>query len=302
MELPRPQLPEEVQQLFPYKSNWLSVSGLQMHYIDHGGGPAVLMLHGNPTWSFFYRSLVGVLSANHRCIAPDHIGMGLSEKPQETELYRLQAHIHRAVELVEALKLEHFDLIVHDWGGAIGMGLAKHFPERVGRIVVMNTAAFRSPHIPLRIALCKTPLLGAVLVRGLNAFALPATWMAAKRPLPAAVRRAYLFPYGNYRDRIATHRFVMDIPLRPSHASYAPLKAVEEGLVLLRNKPMLLLWGMRDFCFDVRFLREWQARFPEAKTVELPVAGHYLLEDEPEHCCALIQDFLARSLAGQTPL
>lgn len=308
-QLPAPaQLPPHLRVLYPFASRYLQVPGGRLHYLDEApqGGEAeadgesatavpVLMLHGNPTWSFFYREVVRELvGAGHRCIAPDHIGCGLSDKPQSGFGYTLEEHIANVVALVEHLGLREFDLIVHDWGGAIGMGVATRMPERVRRMVIMNTAAFRSQDIPARIALCRVPLLGELIVRGFNGFAWPATFMAVSRkPLPREVKEGFLFPYDNWRERIATHRFVKAIPLKPGHENYATLTAVEEGLPLLNKKPKLLLWGGKDFCFNDRFLKRWQEIYPDAHTHYIADAGHYLLEDASGECLEQIRAFLA---------
>lgn len=250
-----------------------------IHCIDTGGpGRPVLLLHGNPTWSFFYRGLVAELRRDFRCVAPDHLGCGLSSKPQDWP-YRLEGHMANLERVVAALGLAECDLVVHDWGGAIGMGLAGRKPEWVRRIVILNTAAFRSRHLPRRIALCRTPLLGTPLVRGLNAFAWPATFMAVTRALAPEVRQGYLWPYRTWRDRVAIDGFVRDIPLEEDHPSYDTLVEVEEGLARLRDKPMLIYWGGRDFCFTERFYRQWQKRFPAAQARWIADAGHYVLED-----------------------
>ncbi|WOO39585.1 alpha/beta fold hydrolase [Rubellicoccus peritrichatus] len=287
-------LPDHLKKLYPFTSNWIDTPGGKQHYVDEGEGEVVVMLHGNPTWSFFYRNLIKELSQNYRCIVPDHIGMGLSDKPQKGFNYQLSDHIENVVRLLEHLKVERFNLIVHDWGGAIGMGLAERFPNRVGKIVVMNTAAFRSQNIPKRIAICKLPIIGEFIVRGFNGFAWPATWMASRKKLSLQVKAGYLFPYHDWKSRIATHRFVQDIPLSEKHPSYATLLKVEQSLSKFQNNRMLLLWGIQDFCFDDTFLREWQKRFPKAETVELSNAGHYLLEDAPDETLERIQAFLAQ--------
>lgn len=146
-----PPLPAPVRALYPFVSRWRKTPmGAHQHYLDEGNGHAVLMLHGNPTWSFFFRDLIKALRETHRCIAPDHLGMGLSDAPPPVKFgYTLAAHIDTAEALARDLGLERFDLVVHDWGGAIGMGLAERIPDHVNRIVVMNTAAFRSRRIPL---------------------------------------------------------------------------------------------------------------------------------------------------------
>lgn len=310
------QLPPQVRLLYPFASHYLQVAGGRLHYLDEApeavaqkqpemqpevqpevAAPPVLMLHGNPTWSFFYREVVKELvAAGRRCIVPDHIGCGLSDKPQSGFGYTLEENIANVVALVEHLGLREFDLIVHDWGGAIGMGVATRMPERVRRVVIMNTAAFRSQDIPARIALCRVPLLGELIVRGFNGFAWPATFMAVHRgPLPREVKEGFLFPYDNWRERIATHRFVKAIPLRQTDENYDTLKAVEEALPLLNNKPKLLLWGGKDFCFNDRFLKRWQEIYPDAHTHYIADAGHYLLEDAREECLQQIRTFLAPS-------
>lgn len=294
-------LPPAVRELYPFDSHYLSVQGGRLHYVDESPRdlstltePPVLMLHGNPTWSFFYRDVIRTMVlAGRRCIAPDHIGCGLSDKPQTGFGYTLEENIANVIALVEHLKLETFDLIVHDWGGAIGMGVATRMPERVRRIVIMNTAAFRSPDIPSRIALCRTPLLGEFIVRGFNGFAWPATFMAVSRKrLGRAQKEGFLFPYGNWRDRIATHRFVRAIPLKPGDANYDTLATIEDNLCLLNNKPKLLLWGGRDFCFNDNFYKRWRQIYPDARQNYIADAGHYLLEDAPKETLGAISEFL----------
>ena len=297
-------LPEELQLLYPFASHFLDLGAKQAteegggeppplayHYLDEGEGPAVVMFHGNPTWSFYYRKLVTRLSDHHRCIVPDHIGCGLSSKPQRYP-YRLDNHVRNAEELLSHLNLERFSIVVHDWGGPIGFALAGKIPDRVEKIVVLNTAAFLSQDIPLRLRLCRTPLLGAFLIRGLNAFAGLAVHMAVTKAMPAEVRRGYLYPYNSWRNRIATHRFVQDIPLNAKHPSHGAMRAVEANLPKLQDKPMLICWGLRDFVFTEAFLEGWKSRFPNAKVHTFPDAGHYLLEDAGDEVSELVKKFL----------
>lgn len=276
----RATLPDWLKTNYPFRNHYLLRPMGWQHFLDQGQGRPILMLHGNPTWSFFYRELVKKLQSERRCIVPDHMGCGLSDRPQAWD-YRLQGHIDNVLAILDHLKIEQFDLVVHDWGGAIGMGVATQMPDRVGRITILNTAAFRSQRIPWRIAICKTPLIGEFLVRQFNAFAGAAAHMAVTRPMPKSIRKSYLFPYGNWLDRIATHRFVADIPLKPIHPSYPTLLKIEESLEVLKDKPMSIHWGMKDFCFNKHFLDEWKRRFPEAKSHEYRDAGHYLMEDQP---------------------
>jgi haloalkane dehalogenase len=265
-----------------------------MSYLDEGPreSRAVLMLHGNPTWSFYYRRLVQALAPSRRCVVPDHIGMGLSEKPSGYD-YTLRTRIDDVAALVAALGLREVDLVVHDWGGAIGFGFAARRPELIRRIVVLNTAAFASPRIPARIALCRAPLLGPLLVRGLNGFAGPATWMAMhRRRLTADEKRAYLLPYDSWADRVAVSEFVRDIPLRPADRSWDTLAAIERALPEFRARPMRIEWGGRDFCFDDSFLARWRAEFPSAEVNRLGDAGHYVLEDARDEVVPRVANFL----------
>jgi pimeloyl-ACP methyl ester carboxylesterase len=283
--------------LFPdynFPANYVVVDDHRIHYLDEGVGDVVVMVHGNPTWSYFFRNLVLSLRKSHRVIVIDHIGCGLSDKPQSYN-YSLNNHIENLEHLLAHLEIKMFSLIVHDWGGAIGMGVAVKRVAAIEKIVIMNTAAFRSKRIPFRIQICKIPVLGEVIVRLFNGFAWPATFMAVEKKMPPRVAKAYLAPYNTWKNRIATHRFVKDIPLQSTHQSYSTLQKIEEGLHQFKDSkiPMMLLWGGKDFCFNDTFYNEWVERFPEIKQHYFKDAGHYLLEDEPEQIRALVTDFFS---------
>ncbi len=268
-----------------------TADGHNLSYLDEGSGPAVVMAHGNPSWSYLYRNLITALRDEHRCIAPDHLGCGLSDKPQNWP-YRLRNHIDNFIALLDHLGVKRCVLVVHDWGGAIGMGWAGQHPERVAGLVVLNTAAFRSNQLALRIAVCRWPLLGALLVRGLNGFAWPATFMAVRKKMRPDVKAGFLHPYNSWANRVAVHRFVQDIPMRPSHPSWSTLTDVEQSLERLRDKPMFICWGGLDFCFNDHFYEEWRRRFPAAQSHYFPDAGHYVLEDALPEILAVLPDFL----------
>lgn len=266
-----------------------------MSYLDEGprADKAVLMLHGNPTWSYYYRHLVRGLAPAHRCVVPDHIGMGFSEKPENYD-YTLATRIADVEALVATLGLKRIHLVVHDWGGAIGFGFAARHATLVDRITILNTAAFHAPWIPARIALCKAPILGPLVVRGLNGFAGPAVRMAMhRRTLSAEEKRGYLWPYDSWAHRVAVSAFVADIPLRPSHRSWRMLSAVEAGLGQFRDRAVQIIWGGRDFCFDDRFLGRWREIFPQAEVHRIADAGHYVLDDARDEVVPRIRTFLA---------
>lgn len=278
---------------YPFASHWFRTTAGVQHYLDEGQGPLLLMVHGNPTWSFAWRKLVTELSRDHRVIAIDHLGCGFSEKPQQRELYCLELHIQRLSELVRLLDLSNVTLFAHDWGGAIGMGCAGRMPERFARFVLMNTGAFRSQAMPTRIAACRIPLLGELGVRGMNLFARAALTMAVTRPLPKPARAGLVAPYDSWANRIAVHEFVQDIPLSPRHRSYQTLTDVEQSLAQFRDRPVQFIWGMRDWCFTPQdFLQPFRSHFPNARVLELPQAGHYVFEDATDEVIAASRAFL----------
>ena len=281
------------QDLFPYKNNTFELPYLKphkLHYVDEGQGEVLLCLHGNPTWSFYYRNIIASFRSKMRVLALDHLGCGLSSKPEDFD-YTLSKHIDHLEAFIDHLKVERVNLLVHDWGGAIGLGWAIRHPEKVKSIIFTNTAAFTSKDIPFRIALCKIPVLGEFLIRGFNAFARAALYMAPKKSLNKYVKEGLLFPYDSYRNRVALAKFVLDIPLDEKHVSYQTLKEIEQRLPSLKC-PKLFLWGMQDFCFHSGFLDRWKRIYPSAQFKEFQSSGHYLLEDESLAVVNAMEGFL----------
>jgi haloalkane dehalogenase len=287
-------LPQDLKKTYPFKSHFLDMgNGNRIHYVDEGEGDAVVMFHGNPTWSFYYRNLIRELCSTFRCIAIDNMGCGLSDKPQNYH-YCLANHIANAQKVIEHLKLKHFHFVMHDWGCAIAMALAEHWPERIESLIIMNGAAFHASQIPFRIAFCRLPLIGDLLIRGLNAFVLGANFMATEKGLDSLTAKGYRFPYDSWKNRVALRKFVADIPLNTGHPSWKTLSKVEDGLFLLSQKKILILWGDRDFCFTKWFLEEWRKFFYGAHVVNYEDAGHYVLEDV-EEATATIRSFMVRA-------
>lgn len=291
-----PSIPAALAAAYPWTGQTLEVDGGRLHYLDEGpkDAPVLLCVHGNPTWSFYWRAMVHRYAGAYRVIVPDHIGCGLSDKPQDWP-YRLAGHVGNLRTLVDRLDLRGITLAVHDWGGAIGMGVATLEPERFRRFLVTNTAAFRSTDIPFSIATIRIPLYGPLAVRGLNGFARVATIRATAKGLSAEAKAGLLLPYDSWANRIATLRFVQDIPMDPGHPSWPELSRIEEGLSSLRGKPMILCWGDEDFCFNPGFRKRWEQLFPEAIVHAWPDVGHYVMEDAPERVFAAIDQ------AGWTP-
>jgi len=286
---------------YPFPSHFLDCDGLRYHYIDErprdslASGETVLCVHGNPTWSFAWRAFIKDLSTTHRVIAVDHMGCGYSDKPQNYP-YTLRQHIDNLKRLITTLDLQRVTLVAHDWGGAIGMGAAGELPERFGRFVLCNTAAFRSNRMPFRIAVCRWPILGPIGVRGFNLFSRAALSMAVthQQRITPSVRAGYLAPYNNWANRVGVQRFVEDIPMSNQHPSYPTLVKVEEGLAQFRDRPVLLAWGEQDWCFTPEFREEFQRRFPDAEVLAIQDAGHYLFEDAPELVIPRIREFMLR--------
>ncbi len=285
--------PPAWQSLYPFTSRYLTLDGHRYHYLDEGTGEPLLLVHGNPTWSFYWRKLVLAWRGRYRLIVPDHLGCGLSDKPRSYE-YRLARHIDNLAALVESLQLDRLTLLAHDWGGAIGLGTAVDRPERFRRLVLFNTAAFRSQRMPWRIRACRTPLLGKLAVQGANAFARAALSMATTQParFSASVKAGYLAPYDGWHGRRAIQAFVDDIPLHPRHPSYGRLTEIENGLARLAHLPTLLVWGMQDWCFTPHFLERFLDFFPQAEVARLSEAGHYVVEDATEDVIARVERFL----------
>ena len=276
--------------------------GLSMSYLDEGprDGEVVVMLHGNPSWSYYWRTLVSGLSDKYRCIVPDHIGMGFSDKPDDADYdYTLQSRVDDVEALLKHLGITGpVTLAVHDWGGMIGFGWALSHAAQVKRLVVTNTAAFPLPQakpMPWQIALGRDWKFGALIIRAFNAFSSGASYLGVERRMPADVRRAYASPYNNWKNRISTVRFMQDIPLGPQDKAWPLLEEAGRRLPEFADRPAFLGWGLKDFVFDKHFLAGFRAALPNAEVHAYDDAGHYVLEDKHETLVPLIRDFLQRN-------
>ncbi|CCK80653.1 alpha/beta fold hydrolase [Desulfobacula toluolica] len=284
--------------LYPFDSNFININGHDLHYIDKGKGKPVLMVHGNPTWSFYYRHLIKTLSKNFRTIAPDHIGCGFSDKPgSKTYDYTLESRVKDLDALVNQLNInEKISLVVHDWGGMIGLAWAIDHPDKIDKIVITNTSGFFLPkekQFPFLLWLIKYIRAFAVpAVLGLNAFAKGALYLGSETRLSEKVKKGLVEPYNSWKNRIATLKFVQDIPITQKDKSYAIVNHVDQNLKHLDESSLMFLWGAKDFVFDLTFFNEFKTRFPKAASHVFHDAGHYLFEDKPEETSHLIKAFL----------
>ena len=279
--------------------------GVAMSYLDEGPreGEVVLMLHGNPSWSYYWRRLVLGLRDRYRCIVPDHVGMGLSDKPGEDRYtYTLQSRIDDVDALLRHLDVQGpLNLAVHDWGGGIGFGWGLREGDRIERLVILNTGAFPLPAakpLPKALRLGRDSALGTALIRGLNAFSSVASYVGVENRMPADVRRAYVAPYDNWANRIATSRFVQDIPLGPQDAAWPLVEAMGRKLPEYADRPVFIGWGLRDFVFDRHFLDGFRQALPHAQVHAFEDANHYVLEDKADVLVPAIRQFLDSTGTG----
>lgn len=292
-------------ELFPHSSQERLAGAYRQSYLDVGSGERTLLcVHGNPTWSFYYRSIIDQFSDRYRVIAVDHLGCGRSDKPPRGQFpYTLSAHRDNLIGLLDELDLQKVTLIAHDWGGAIGLATLLERKSQFERIVLLNTGAFPPPYLPWRIAACRIPGLGPVAVRGLNAFARAAITMAMSRNRMAPqVAHGLLHPYDSWANRVAIDAFVRDIPMRPSHQTYETLAKLESQLGELSAMPAALIWGMKDWCFRPECLRRFEQHWPHAKVIEIEDAGHYVLEDANAEVLDGIENFFAESDRNSDPV
>lgn len=293
---------ELVTPLFPYDPRFVEVQvggqTAEMSYVEAGDPNAepVVLLHGNPTWSFLYRKVIPGLR-RHRVIAVDLLGFGRSDKLQRMQDYTLENHVSALKQLLAKLGLEQVTLVVHDWGGPIGLSAAVDEPQRFARFVVMNSWAFapdRYNRVPQPLKTFRTPYLGELLVLTVSGFvevALPAG-VVDRKALRGEPMRCYRAPHPNYRMRWPVLAFPRDIPMSPEDASYSRMRRTDEGLREL-SQPTLLLWGKRDPVFPPRVARKFEQRMNvvESRTFD---ASHYLQEDVGPELAQAIDTFTTK--------
>jgi haloalkane dehalogenase len=284
---------------FPFAPRYHEVNGFAMHFVDEGAGEPVVLVHGDPTWGYLWRRFIPALSQRRRCVVPDHMGMGKSGVPEQPYPYRLRHHVANLESLLLHLDLREMTLVLHDWGGPVGLGFAVRHAERIKRLVLMNTWAFApwpGGPFPRLLELIRSER-GEKFVLEKNGYVEPALVGTThhREHLTKTVREAYQAPFPTPESRLALLCWSRDIPVSQTDPSYMEMKQIEEGLSRLRSTPTLLVWGMRDPVLSEPVLRSWQRLYPHATTHELEDASHFLQEDAPERIVGWIAAFLDAS-------
>jgi acyl-CoA synthetase (AMP-forming)/AMP-acid ligase II/pimeloyl-ACP methyl ester carboxylesterase len=289
-------------QQLPFQSRFVSVAGYRMHYIDEGSGPVVLLLHGNPTWSFLYRNVIRELRDSFRLIAPDFLGCGLSDRTPGVRFKAID-RINQLEEFVTALGLTKFSMVMHDWGGPLGTGFLLKRLDSIDRIIYLNTTLTETESLPPIIKLAAFPVIGKALTRHTNTFVRLTTTMGAYKKLTPDVVEGYKAPYTTRQQRDAIWDFVDDIPFDASHPTYSQMVEIAAGLPKVAQKPVKIIWGLRDPCFHREMLSKVAAHFPQAEILEIGDASHLVLDDAPQVAIPAIKEFLSRpSHVGSNPV
>ncbi|MBN1678771.1 MAG: alpha/beta fold hydrolase [Anaerolineae bacterium] len=282
-------LPETTQSLYPFKSHFLTLSdGKRMHYLDEGpeNGDVLVFVHGYPTWSFLYRAfLVYYAAQGFRCIALDHIGYGMSDKPTSRRYHTMRRHITNLIECIRVLDLHHITLIVEDWGSSFALSYAVSHPDNVRRLVITNSTVFQDTYLhwlhPL-IKVANTPGLGEILFGYANLVTGLGLQYLTVRPLSPAVIGGYRAPFRDSRSRTALVQFPRMINTTASHPSSLVMRDLEQNLFRLHTIPTLIVWGKDDPLFAPAVADHWKRMLPHARGPILIRGGHILAEDAPE--------------------
>jgi haloalkane dehalogenase len=275
---------------YPFTSHFLQIEMGRMHYIDEGSGEPIVMIHGNPTWSFLYRHLIKGLSKDYRCIAMDHIGFGLSDKPRNWSYYP-EGHAKNLNQFIEKLDLKDITLVVQDWGGPIGLSYAISSPENVKRLIIMNTWMWSVKGDPYyeRFSKFMGGPVGRFLIKRFNFFVRVVMKKAMGNPakLSGPVHQHYFKALEKPEERTGCWTF--------------PKRIIDSGEWLdslwsqrdkIKDKPALILWGMKDMAFREQELNKWSSLFTNCKVIRYGDTGHFVQEEQGSELCPVIEDFL----------
>lgn len=281
-------------ELFPFESRWIKIDGHHLHYIDEGKGDTLLFVHGTPEWSFGFRDVIRELRRNFRCVAIDHLGFGLSDKPASAD-YSVQAHSQRLGAFIRELALTDITLVANDFGGGIGLGYALDHIDNIAGVVLFNTWMWSLKSDSHYSGPAKTinSWLGRFLYLRLNGpvnIIMPAAFGDRKK-LTKEVHRHYRLPVPDSASRVALYAIAKELILASDW-----WQSLWDRADVLGNKPMMILWGMKDKFVPPYEFEKWKSRFPHATAIAFPGAGHFLQEEEPS-MARLISDFSLRQVA-----
>lgn len=274
---------------YPFTSNYVDINGYKLHYIDEGEGETILFVHGTPSWSFDYRNIIKKLQSNYRCIAIDHIGFGLSDKHEDYD-YSTQNHSKTLEKFIVEKQLQNLTLVVHDFGGPIGLNVAINNAEKINKIVIFNSWLWSSKNDPDFVKLSKilkSPLL-PFLYRYLNfspKYILPKSF--GDKKIAKHLVKQYTKPFANKTERNGALAFAKS--LLNDQGWFEELWNNKQSIA---NKPTLFIWGLKDKVIKPHNLEKFQKGFTNSKTVQLETCGHFPQEEEPEKVIKAISDFL----------
>ncbi|MCW5906444.1 MAG: alpha/beta fold hydrolase [Chitinophagales bacterium] len=274
---------------YPFRDNYISLNGVQMHYVDEGKGDAIVFVHGTPSWTFDFRNQIKELSKTHRCIAADHIGFGLSDKPEHYN-YSVQQHSNNLAKLIEHLQLDSFTLVVHDFGGPIGLNYAIQHPDKIQRLVILNTwlwSTRNEPEFKKAEPILKSPLL-PVLYKYFNfsaRFMVKQSW-GNKKTLTSEIHRHYKEPFSKPSERMGTIAFAKALLNEQDF-----FESLWNKVDVLSNKPTLILWGELDEFVPVRFAEKFMSKFHHARFQKFN-AGHFLQDESQRDVTSAVKTFL----------
>ena len=278
---------------YPFKENHADIDGQRMHYVDEGKGPVILMVHGEPTWSYLYRKMIPPLvAAGYRCIAPDLIGFGLSSKPEDESYYSLPRHIAQLTELMTKLEVKDVTIVGQDWGGPISLGYGIENQDRIKSLVILNTLV--APMLlpgPFRL-LFTHGAFSSFLIRRLDLMRKAAFTSGFHKKIEPRVKEQYMMPHPTYASRAGVASFPKLVPPAPGHANYDYLINIGETLKTW-DLPVLVQFSDKDIAFKVADGERIAEMVPNGRFKLIPNAGHFLQEDAGEEIAANMIAFLA---------
>lgn len=277
---------EFLKQEYPFQSRYIATGNMRMHYVDEGEGPVVLLLHSWPAWSFSFRNLIKALSCDYRVIAPDMIGYGLSDKPDDYD-YTLDNHVDNLERLIEELGIRKTSILMHGWGATVGCSFIIRHPDKIETVILMNSMAFTNYSLPFRLLPIRwIPWLAERFLADTDLM------FCGLSKLPKQIREVYKMPYRSHRDRIAIIRFISEMPCNPDDQSYESLVDIEHGLWMFRDFPVLIIWAGEDWLYPESCLQQWMQFCPNAKLRRIPRAGRFLPEEASAEFIQMVRTFL----------